>query len=269
METTQTPPQKRNMLPLLLFLIIIGVAIALIAKPRVAAVGNSQSGAADLTTNSDSGDTALDDSSTTNGAWNTVCEKTWPIATSPTVPDQVAGEHICGNPNAKLVIVEYTDLECPYCKVFHPYLQQLVAESNGKIAWVLRHYPIDQLHSRARHEAEAAECAGEQQGEVGFWKYVDKVFSVTSSNNSLSPDLLPLIAVAQGLDKNAFMDCLGSGKYLQKIANLSALAEANGHEAVGTPNSRIVMNGKEVEEVKGAVDFATLKAKTDLWLKAE
>ncbi len=132
---------------------------------------------------------------------------------------------------------------------------------------MLRHYPIDQLHSRARNEAAAAECAGEQQGEIAFWRFTDKVFEVTSSNNSLSPSLLPLIAMDLGLNKDAFNICLASGKYLPKIAAQEKLAEDNG--PIGTPNSRIFVNGKQVEEVKGAVDFTTLKYKTDLWLKSE
>src|SRR3989344_533240 len=68
-------------------------------------------------------------------------------------------DHIRGDKNAPVKIIEYSDLECPFCKRFHPTLQQAVDEYKGKVAWVYRHFPLDALHSKADKEAEAAECA--------------------------------------------------------------------------------------------------------------
>src|SRR3989338_8278018 len=91
-------------------------------------------------------------------------------------------DHILGNINAKIVIVEYSDLECPFCKVFHNTMHQVVEKSNGDVAWVYRQYPIPQLHPKAFHEAEATECAWEQGGNKAFWKYIDKLFEITTAN---------------------------------------------------------------------------------------
>ena len=99
-------------------------------------------------------------------------------------------DHILGNKNAKIVIVEYSDLECPFCKVFHNTMHQVVEKSNGDVAWVYRHYPIPQLHKKAFHEAEATECAWEQKGNDGFWKYMDKLFEITTSNDGLDESRL-------------------------------------------------------------------------------
>ncbi|OGI95322.1 hypothetical protein A2917_02025 [Candidatus Nomurabacteria bacterium RIFCSPLOWO2_01_FULL_42_17] len=99
-------------------------------------------------------------------------------------------DHILGNANARIVIVEYSDLECPFCKVFHNTMHQVVEKSGGNVAWVYRHYPIPQLHSKAFHEAEATECAWEQKGNDGFWKYIDKLFEITPSNNGLPVERL-------------------------------------------------------------------------------
>ena len=101
-----------------------------------------------------------------------------------------ADEHILGNANAKIVIVEYSDLECPFCKVFHNTMHQVVEKSNGDVAWVYRQYPIPQLHPKAFHEAEATECAWEQGGNKAFWKYIDKLFEITTSNNGLDESRL-------------------------------------------------------------------------------
>lgn len=104
----------------------------------------------------------------------------------PVSPD----DHILGNKKAKIVIVEYSDLECPFCKVFHNTMHQVVEKSNGDVAWVYRHYPIPQLHKKAFREAEATECAWEQKGNDGFWKYMDKLFEITTSNDGLDESRL-------------------------------------------------------------------------------
>ena len=86
-------------------------------------------------------------------------------------------DHIIGDKNAKVVIVEYSDTECPFCKVFHETLHQVVSEYDGKdVAWVFRHWPIPQLHPKAPKEAEALECAAELGGNDMFWKYTHKLF---------------------------------------------------------------------------------------------
>ncbi|MFZ2149790.1 MAG: thioredoxin domain-containing protein [Minisyncoccia bacterium] len=96
-----------------------------------------------------------------------------------------AEDHVVGDLNtAKLVVVEYSDLECPFCKSFHATMHQVVEKSNGDVAWVYRHYPIPQLHPKALRAAEATECAWEQGGNKAFWKYADKVFEIGLQTNT-------------------------------------------------------------------------------------
>jgi protein-disulfide isomerase len=167
-------------------------------------------------------------------------------------------EHIIGSAKAKVVIVEYSDLECPFCKVFHNTLHQLLA-SNPDVAWVYRHYPIPQLHPKAFHEAEASECAWEQGGNDAFWKYADRVFEVTESNNKLDVAQLPVIAKYVGLDVNAFNTCLASGKFTAKVqADIDDGVKAGVN---GTPSSFIVVKGKVIDTIPGAQPFADITAR--------
>ncbi len=101
-------------------------------------------------------------------------------------------DHISGNPGAELLIIEYSDPECPFCKKFHETMTQAMNEygKSGKVAWVYRHFPLDSIHSRARREAEAIECAGELGGNDKFWAYLNKLMEITPSNNQLDPKLL-------------------------------------------------------------------------------
>lgn len=100
------------------------------------------------------------------------------------------GDHLRGDPKATVKIVEFSDLECPFCKNFHFTMQQIMSEYPGKVSWAYRHFPLDSLHPKARKEAEASECAAELGGNDGFWSYVDKLFEITPSNNGLDPNLL-------------------------------------------------------------------------------
>jgi protein-disulfide isomerase len=178
-----------------------------------------------------------------------------------------SADHLLGNPNADLIIVEYSDTECPYCKQFHVTLKKIMDlyGKTGKVAWVYRHFPIDQLHSKARKEAEALECANELGGPEKFWEYTDLVYATTNSNNSLDPAELPKIATKVGLDVKSFNTCLTSGKFKDKV-------EADYQDAVrvggrGTPNSIIISKDGTQTPVAGAQPYESLKSTIDALLE--
>ncbi len=98
---------------------------------------------------------------------------------SPTVI--LPGDHILGNANAPVVIVEYSDSDCPYCQKFHATMHQVKDKYGDKVAWVYRHYPLDGLHPKARMEAEASECVAKLSNNETFWKYLDAMFTINSS----------------------------------------------------------------------------------------
>ncbi|KKT89079.1 MAG: hypothetical protein UX26_C0024G0002 [Parcubacteria group bacterium GW2011_GWC1_45_9] len=170
-------------------------------------------------------------------------------------------DHILGSLSAPVKIVEYSDLECPFCKRFHPVMQQVLQTYGDKVAWVYRHLPLDNLHSKARKEAEATECAAELGGNNAFWAYVDKVFEITPSNNGLDLTLLPKISKEIGLDEAKFTACLESGKYASKIE--SDLEDAARAGARGTPYSLILGTDDEMGVIPGALPFEQVKLLID------
>jgi len=175
------------------------------------------------------------------------------------VPKVSAEDHILGNPDADIVIVEYSDLECPFCKQFHVTMQQIIDEygADGKVAWVYRHFPLTQLHPKAPKESEASECAWEQGGNKAFWDYVNRVYEVTPSNNGLDLARLPVIAGEIGLDVDAFNTCLESGKFQPKIEAQFNDAIATGGQ--GTPHNILILKSGEKIELPGAQPYATVK----------
>lgn len=160
-------------------------------------------------------------------------------------------EHLRGNPDASIHIVEYSDTECPFCKGFHDTMRQVIGEygKSGKVAWTYRHFPLTGIHPRAPKEAEATECAAELGGNAKFWEYVDELFRVTPANNGLNPDELPRIADRVGLSKDIFTACLATEKHRAKVdADLAEAVQAGG---TGTPFNVILLKkalSKEDEE---------------------
>ena len=124
-----------------------------------------------------------------NGAQNNLAVKDNAVETAKenNVKAVSSADHIRGNPNAKVKVIEFSDPECPFCKRFHDTMNQIIDEygKSGQVAWVYRHFPLDAIHSKARKESEALECANEQGGGANFWAYLDRLFEVTPSNDGL------------------------------------------------------------------------------------
>lgn len=85
-----------------------------------------------------------------------------------------ADDHILGSITAPVRIIEYSDLDCPFCKQIHPELHAVV-DNNPNVAWVYRHHPLDSLHPQAREKAEASECVAELKGNDAFWGFIDSL----------------------------------------------------------------------------------------------
>ncbi|HAO81330.1 MAG TPA: hypothetical protein DDW92_02940 [Candidatus Veblenbacteria bacterium] len=179
----------------------------------------------------------------------------------PTAPTPVniavkSTDYVRGSSEAPLTIVTYTDLECPYCKSFHPSMQRIMNEYSGQVRWIYRHFPLS-FHVNAQKEAEAAECVGKLGGSEAYWNFIDKIFERTTSNGTgfALTDLYPL-AKEVGVAEGRFRTCLDQGEMTSKVQ--ADLQEGTSYGVQGTPTSFI--NGTPVE---GAVPYEQLKAVVD------
>ncbi len=171
-----------------------------------------------------------------------------------------------GNKNAKVVMVEYSDLECPFCKSFHPTMQQVMKEYGDKVKWVYRHYPLS-FHANAQKEAEASECAGKIGGNEAFWKYTDAIFERTTSNGTgFALDKLTPLAKELGLNESSFKQCLDSGEMAQKVKDQMAKGTAEG--VTGTPGTIIINAKGDTQLVPGALPFEQVKPMIDKALQS-
>ncbi len=142
--------------------------------------------------------------------------------------------------SAQVTIIEYSDLECPYCRLFHGTLMQAMQKYPGKIAWVYRNYPIEGLHKQARLEANAIECIGGIGGNTAYWNALNEIMSTTKSNDGLDLSTLPSIVKNGGVNQNDFEQCMTDKTYDAKI--MAQVAEIQALGVQGTPFSVIINN---------------------------
>ncbi len=155
-------------------------------------------------------------------------------------------EHVRGDADAPVTVVEYGDYECPYCAAAAPVLRQLVDESDGRVRLVFRNFPIADRHPYALTAALAAEAAGDQGA---FWPMHDLLLE---RQEHLTPKDLLSYAAELGLDVEAFRDTLRAHATADRVAEDVQTAELSG--VSGTPT--FFVNGRRHY---GAYDIATLQ----------
>ncbi len=230
-ETVRQTPVSRNTLGIPIAIVI---AAALIAG-AIIYTGKDGSGTAPLP---NTGNT----------------QQTGEIEVAPVTKD----DHILGNPNAPIIIVEYSDYDCPFCKNFHETMQQVMTEygTDGKVAWVYRHFPLQQLHPNAPKIAEASECVASIGGNEAFWKFSDLIFGERATNEPTNINKLAEYAEGSGVSADAYNRCMDAGTFTKAIEDATVAALRTG--ARGTPYS-ILMVGDQQGVVNGAQPYANVK----------
>jgi len=140
------------------------------------------------------------------------------------------GAQLQGDAKAKVMLVEFSDYQCPFCgryandtysKIIDDYVK------TGKIRYALRNFPLEQIHPNAEKAAEAAECAGEQGK---YWEMHERLFK---NQSQLDAKELPGHAVVLGLDQDKFKQCVDTGKFTAKVK--ADIADGTKLNVRGTP----------------------------------
>jgi protein-disulfide isomerase len=152
-----------------------------------------------------------------------------------------------GNADALVALVEYSDYECPFCirhfRETMPLLEKNYIES-GKILYVFKDFPIDQLHPQARRAHEATQCVGSLQPDK-YWDMHNKMFGAPAQH---TPEALETTASGLGINMTAYRECLASGR---TTAGIKASGdEATAFGANGTPAFFVGIIDKATNQVK-------------------
>ena len=178
-----------------------------------------------------------------------------------------------GDPNAPVKIVEYSDFQCPYCRVFWEDTEAQIVENyikTGKVYFTYRsmgnwvsdniNQSLNTTNAESQDAAHAAYCAGDENK---YWEYHDMLFTNWNGENegAFARRRLDAFAETLGLDMAAFKTCMDSDKFMD-------LVQQDGVDGLqagvnGTPS--FVINGKLVE---GAQPFSVFQQEIEAALAA-
>lgn len=152
-------------------------------------------------------------------------------------------DHVRGNRDAKVVLIEYGDLQCPACGSYYPILKSLEAEFGDDVAFVFRHFPLISIHPNAFSASRAAEAAG-NQGK--FWEMHDRLFETQNSWGQVATNqqsLFEAYATELSLDIEQFRADYASSEVADRINR--DIASAKEFDVRSTPT--FVLNGEKIE----------------------
>jgi len=183
------------------------------------------------------GTTAWDTTTTADTTTDT------PTATTADASKFVAIEkdwYIKGNKNARITIIEYSDLLCPFCKRHYnsQTIENLIKKYPNDVNMIFRQMPLPQLHPTAPIWAQGAVCVGKLAGADKYYAYLDEAFKASEFTEASVTD----IATKLGVSKSKFASCLTSDETLATVA--AETQEGNGFGVTGTPGNVIVDNQK-------------------------
>lgn len=180
------------------------------------------------------------------------------------------GRPVRGNPNAKVVVVNYDDFECPYCSHNHETLfPQLLKEYGDRVAFVYKDFPLSEIHPWAIHAAVDANCIATQNGDA-YWEFADYIHAnrqVVNQEKDLNAQFAALDRITQNegdkfkLDRTKLQACIKDQK-----ADAVTASEKEGEAlgVTGTPtmfvNGEMLDGARSVDEIRTALDSALQRA---------
>ena len=154
------------------------------------------------------------------------------------------GDHVFGNTDGKVLLIEYGDFQCPGCGTAHPRIKAISEQYKDQIGFVFRNFPLTSIHPNARAAAASAEAAG-QSGY--YWEMHNKLFESQNSWENLTgterSDAFASYAEALGINKATFTTNLGLDAINQKISFDQALGKKVSVDSTPT----FFLNGVKLE----------------------
>lgn len=163
-----------------------------------------------------------------------------------------AEDHIKGDINAAIKIVEYSDFDCPFCSRFHDVMNDIVAKYEGEVAWVYRQFPLEQLHPNAPAVAIASECVADLGGNDAFWKFSDAYFAARGAGDRTAHnELIPKLVIESGVAPAPFTKCFEGGTKESEVQeDMDDAVETGGR---GTPWSILIGPSGKTYPINGAL----------------
>lgn len=167
-----------------------------------------------------------------------------------------ATDYITGKENSKVVVIEYSDPECPFCAQVSTTIKQLRSDYGSKVAFVYRHFPLTQIHKNAFDQSRAIACAGKIGESKKFYEYVDAMheYQVSKQSAQLPATAKEDFARAVGLDMTAFGACIKDNQTAQEVTD--SISDGVTAGVQGTPSTFVLVKTKKGYEQISMIDGA-------------
>lgn len=182
-------------------------------------------------------------------------------------PISLNGAKIRGNATARVMLLEFSDYQCPFCgRHFRETMPQIEKEyiATGKIRYAFKDFPIESLHRQAVKAHEAANCAADQDK---YWQMHSRLFM---NPNPLGPEELKSHAAAVGVELGKFQQCVDAGTHVKTVQQ--SIEDAVSYGVSGTPAffvGTVEADGKSLKAarfISGAHPFTRFKQEIDALL---
>jgi len=171
-------------------------------------------------------------------------------------------DYIKGNPNAPILIVEYSDYDCPFCKMFHETMNRIMNEYGvtGKVGWVYRQFPLTELHPNSARISKNALCIGELGGNEAFWRFTDLIFQERIDTEPTNITRLPDYAERLGIKQEDLLRCLEAENTEKRL--IRDVEDAVNVGFRSTPYSFVIV-GNQIAPIEGAQSYTMIKGIID------
>lgn len=186
-----------------------------------------------------------------------------PSVVRPVTPN----DHLIGNPAAPVMVIEYGDMDSEYTKKFNATMQQLMTEygTDGKVAWVYRHFPILAAHPYAASHASAAECAASLGTPDTFWGFMDALAAQAPGPTQFDPRNYDGIATSLNISYKSLTDCIAKGTFEKRVQDDYTNAILSGGS--GAPYIVLTVKGQKPIPISGALPYTSMKQVLDEAIK--
>ena len=167
------------------------------------------------------------------------------------------GRPVKGNNKATIAFIEYSDIECPFCKRLHDAgtIDQILSNYNDDVRYMFNHFPLS-FHPNAQKAAEAAECVADLKGSTAYFDFVDNLFA----SGNPSPENATVIAKELGVNEDDMKECLSSNKFAAAVQQQMSDGQSI-FGVTGTPGNVLINTETgEYEVVSGAQPYSAFEA---------
>jgi len=183
------------------------------------------------------------------------------LENSPNIQPITKDDHILGNPDADVIVIEYGDFECVYCQEFHTTMRRIMDNfgEKGRVAWVYRQLPLDEIHINAKRVALTSECIAENGGNAKFWEFTNKIYD--NAPESLLKNNTDQIVSSLGFNIEEIDQCIKNPETIAAVEN--DMKDGKYFKEIdadfGTPYNIILTKTGISTSISGSISYQTMR----------